>query len=486
MTLTVMEAPYPSVDCTFWWQSRVDTECLIRILDAVSKGHVVAVVEQHCILPHVHRYPDQCARLINLDCSSDLGGLEDICVDGYPGGDFRRLEFSPESWVDYVDVRNKKTFVWGHPRVKCPTDDYCCVDYDNLGRDIPFPLIPQRTGSPWQQPYNYRTQLPITASTLGAYALLALPSRRAGPMLTRQHRSSASSAHTKCRLWIACVRTLHCTYSQILARIWPEHFLRLIGTAPPPKHHGTNIGGLMKGRYLSIDPDVYFRRTVDIEFVNRVLQSPPTTLRPPSTTTFCRTASDMQASVYIWSTPMPILIWVEPSLSTIRRTPSRAGHSNCILALGVIVLVSTIHMNVPPAFPDAECGEKNQCDAFSSYKPFEAIDRLRWAKLQDYKVEGPHYGIDLRKVRAASIVLSTDVSGPDAFDSFVSLVGGHEIELFDLLRENLTVDKLKRGKVDYRKRQPRASYATFIAGEDLAKEVVGKRLSLLPWESRHY
>ena len=85
MTLTVMEAPYPSVDCTFWWQSRVDTECLIRILDAVSKGHVVAVVEQHCILPHVHRYPDQCARLINLDCSSDLGGLEDICVDGYPG-----------------------------------------------------------------------------------------------------------------------------------------------------------------------------------------------------------------------------------------------------------------------------------------------------------------------------------------------------------------------------------------------------------------
>ena len=242
----------------------------------------------------------------------------------------------------------------------------------------------------------------------------------------------------------------------------------------------------MKGRYLSIDPDVYFRRTVDIEFVNRVLQSPPTTLRPPSTTTFCRTASDMQASVYIWSTPMPILIWVEPSLSTIRRTPSRAGHSNCILALGVIVLVSTIHMNVPPAFPDAECGEKNQCDAFSSYKPFEAIDRLRWAKLQDYKAEGPHYGIDLRKVRAASIVLSTDVSGPDAFDSFVSLVGGHEIELFDLLRENLTVDKLKRGKVDYRKRQPRASYATFIAGEDLAKEVVGKRFSLLPWESRHY
>jgi hypothetical protein len=68
---------------------------------------------------------------------------------------------------------------------------------------------------------------------------------------------------------------------------------------------------------------------------------------------------------------------------------------------------------------------------------YHAPSDSAWRSLHCRLVEPPHYGIELARVRAASIVLSPRYCGPDAVEALKALVREFNLELLDVLAVDL-------------------------------------------------
>lgn len=109
-------------------------------------------------------------------------------------------------------------------------------------------------------------------------------------------------------------------------------------------------------------------------------------------------------------------------------------------------------------YPDFVSREEGRCDAFSEDVPFSQIPQreplpgvaldYKWRNLRRHLAQPPDYGIDLDRVRAASIALSPDCCGPDAVEAFQTLVREFNLELLDVLAPNLAALKASMAQVE--------------------------------------
>src|ERR1035437_331874 len=107
-------------------------------------------------------------------------------------------------------------------------------------------------------------------------------------------------------------------------------------------------------------------------------------------------------------------------------------------------------------YPDIVRREKVRHDASSASVPFSLIrqglppgdlDR-EWRTLRRRLAQAPDYGIDLKRVRAASIVLSPRYCGPDGVEAFKTLVREFKLELLDVLAPDLAAMEPRMAQVD--------------------------------------
>jgi hypothetical protein len=109
------------------------------------------------------------------------------------------------------------------------------------------------------------------------------------------------------------------------------------------------------------------------------------------------------------------------------------------------------------AYPDFVSREEGRCDHFSSHRPFSRIPQRprlmsksdsNWLSLRRCLAQPPDYGIDLERVRAASIALSPRFCGPDAVEAFKTIVGEFNLELLDVLAVDLAAMKPRVARVE--------------------------------------
>lgn len=121
------------------------------------------------------------------------------------------------------------------------------------------------------------------------------------------------------------------------------------------------------------------------------------------------------------------------------------------------------------AYPDFVSREEGRCDDFSSFEtPFGQIPQREptgllycdwdseWQSLRRCLAQRPNYGIDLGRVRAASITLSPRFCGPGALEAFKTLACEFNLELLDVLAPNLAAMKPNVAQVE--KKPPEKDY----------------------------
>jgi hypothetical protein len=170
---------YVVVNMATWAGLRIDLKFLDRLAASVPASNLIATVYPESVLPHARRYAAQCDTVINLDRVAGLGGGEELLFeDGQQ--DFRRFEFSSETWGDYIDFDRKKEFVWGHPSNECSLSTQCRADVYNDPTDVPFERITQRLDGAWKQLKHYIARPPhygVSLSGVRAAAFVLAPGR---------------------------------------------------------------------------------------------------------------------------------------------------------------------------------------------------------------------------------------------------------------------------------------------------------------------
>ncbi len=164
---------YITIDLSFWARTKVDLGFLHRLLEALPAADRIAAVFHDSILPHTRRYADECTRLVNLDCRSDLAGCENVQWESGEVGN-RLLPLHPGSWADYVKLYEKAEFAWAYPYESCP--ERCRTDAGDP--EEPFSELPQLCTAAWTMVRSYLAQPPdygIRADEARAISIVLSP-----------------------------------------------------------------------------------------------------------------------------------------------------------------------------------------------------------------------------------------------------------------------------------------------------------------------